>query len=198
VVSGTIARVKAFLSLPATRVAVRANPQATIPELGVGGFTDVVTGHVTVSLDPQFHDLAFSLRTWFPLTLAHELDHAARVLHGPGYGNTLLQTLVSEGLADAFAGQVFPGAPSIPWDHALTPEQVRAIWAFARPRLGHLQNSARHGAWFYGSGRVPRWAGYTIGFDIVASYLRNHPGATPASITRLPARRILRESGYHP
>ena len=145
-----------------------------------------------------FHDMQTALQTWLPLTLAHELDHAQRVLDGPGYGRTLLQNMVSEGLADSFAGQVFPGAPAIPWDHSLSLAAEHVVWAFARPRLGHVQNSGRHAMWFYGTGRVPRWAGYTIGYDIVTSYLRAHPGATPASITDLPARRILRESSFRP
>lgn len=198
VVRATIARAEAKLPLPATRVSLRARPEATIPELGVGGFTDVVTGHVFVSMDPAFHDMQTALQTWLPLTLAHELDHAQRVLDGPGYGRTLLQNMVSEGLADSFAGQVFPGAPAIPWDHSLSLAAEHVVWAFARPRLGHVQNSGRHAMWFYGTGRVPRWAGYTIGYDIVTSYLRAHPGATPASITDLPARRILRESSFRP
>jgi hypothetical protein len=157
VVRATIARARSLIPLPATRVSIRADPEATIPELGVGGFTDVVNGRVHISIDPEFHDLPAAMRTWLPLTLAHELDHAERVLHGPGYGRTLLGTMVSEGLADAFAGQVFPDAPAIPWDHALTPEQERAVWAYAEPRLGHRQNSGRHSLWFYcataGSGR---------------------------------------------
>ena len=198
VVRITISRVRGLLSLPPTVVAVRADAAATIPELGVGGFTDTVTGHVTISIDPDTHDLARSLRTWLPLTLAHELDHVERILDGPGYGQTLLATMVSEGLADAFAGQAFPAAPAIPWDHALSGDQERAVWAFARSRLAHRQNSGRHSLWFYGTGRIPRWAGYTIGFDIVHSYLRSHPGATAASIVRLPARRILRESTFRP
>jgi uncharacterized protein YjaZ len=198
VVRGTIARAKALLRLPATRVSVRADAQATIPELGVGGFTDVISGHVTISIDPQFRDLPSAMRTWLPLTLAHELDHAERVLHGPGYGRTLLGTIVSEGLADAFAGQVFPDAPAIPWDRALSPSQERAVWAYARARLLHRQNSSRHSLWFYGTGPIPRWAGYTIGYDLVGSYLRSHPGATAASITDLPAPKILRESGFRP
>jgi hypothetical protein len=198
VVRATIRQAETILPLPATRVSVRADPRATIPELGVGGFTDVVTGHVFISMDPTFHDRQAALRTWLPLTLAHELDHAQRVLDGPGYGRTLLQAMVSEGLADAFAGQVFPAGPSMPWDHALSPATERVVWAFARPRLGHLQNSGRHAEWFYGTGPVPRWAGYTIGYDIVESYLRSHPGTTPASITDLPARRILRESTFRP
>jgi uncharacterized protein YjaZ len=130
------------------------------------------------------------------VTVAHELDHAERTLHGPGYGTTLLDAMVSEGMADAFARQALPDASAIPWDRALNRVEEDLVWRLARPRLGERQDSAAHALWFYGSGRLPRWAGYTIGRDIVRSYLRRHPNQDPAGIVRLSARRILAASRF--
>jgi hypothetical protein len=196
VVRATILQVQKLFPDLAAMVRVRVNPAASIPEVGVGGFTDLTTGVVTMSLDPSFSGFGTTLRVWLPLTLAHELDHAQRTLHGPGYGDTLLQAMVSEGMADAFARQVFPHAPPIPWDHVLNRVEVYLLWRLARTRLGERQDSAAHAMWFYGTGRVPRWAGYTIGRDIVESYLGRRPGVTAAQIVRLPARRILRGSRF--
>lgn len=40
-----------------------------------------------------------------------------------------------------------------------------------------------HPAWFYGSDRkVPRWAGYTLGYNLVASYLAKHPKVLPSKL----------------
>jgi Predicted Zn-dependent protease (DUF2268) len=195
-VTATARRVGRHLPDLSTVVKVRANPGAIIPEVGVGGYTDVGTGEVTISLDPDFAGLRTTLRVWLPLTMAHELDHAQRTLHGPGYGRTLLQAMVSEGLADAFALEAYARAPAIPWDHALNRVEEYVLWRAARSRLGERQDSAGHALWFYGSGRLPRWTGYTIGFHIVQSYLRRHPGLTAARMVTMPAARILRGSRF--
>ena len=47
---------------------------------------------------------------------------------GPGYGITLAEALVTEGLADHFVAEAFPDTPPQPWDHALSAEQeTRAL-----------------------------------------------------------------------
>jgi uncharacterized protein YjaZ len=140
-------------------------------------------------------DLAKSLRVWLPREIAHELDHTARIQVGPGYGSTLLDELVTEGMADAFSLQSSFETPRIPWDHALTKAQERTVWARARRHLGQ---NVDHAEWFFGSGDLPRWTGYTIGFDIVSSYLRMHPGTTAADLVTMDAETILRRSGFVP
>jgi hypothetical protein len=192
----TTRRVQEFFPELRTTARIRIDPAATIPEMGVGGFTDVVTGVVTISLDPGHPDFERTLRTWLPITLAHELDHAERTLSGPGYGNTLLQAMVSEGMADAFAGQVLPASPAIPWDHALSRAEESVVWREARPRLGRRQSSAQHALWFYGTESIPRWAGYTIGHDIVGSFLLRHPEVTAAQMVRMRAGRVLEGSRF--
>ncbi|MBI4298995.1 MAG: hypothetical protein HY666_04455, partial [Chloroflexi bacterium] len=42
----------------------------------------------------------------------------------------------------------------------------------------------------------PQWTGYTIGFQIVHSYLERHPGVRPASLVGLHARSIYEGAGY--
>lgn len=42
---------------------------------------------------------------------------------------------MTEGMADAFATQAFPAAPAHPWAEALTPQQLRKLWARAQPSL---------------------------------------------------------------
>ena len=39
--------------------------------------------------------------------------------------------------------------------------------------------------------RIPRWAGYTLGFDLVKKYLAKHPAESAASLVHVPAREIL-------
>ena len=172
---------KAFTLLPhrgRIRIDVRVDAKQTIPEIGVGSFTDR-NGNVEIAIDVKRGDLRPTLETWIPASVAHELHHSSRIRTGPGYGVTLGDALVSEGLADHFVFEVFPRTPSQPWDHALTTAQERALWLVARRELNIRLGYDRQ-QWFFGSGKIPRWAGYTLGYDIVAAYLHHHRSASDA------------------
>jgi hypothetical protein len=121
---------KALALLPhrgRVEITVRVSPERTIPGIGIGGFTGP-KGNVAIAIDPSHTDLRHTLETWIPATVAHELHHSSRMRVGPGYGVTLGQAIVSEGLADRFAYEVFPDTPPQPWDHALTKAQEQASW----------------------------------------------------------------------
>jgi uncharacterized protein YjaZ len=168
-------------------ITVRANPDVVIPEIGVGGYVDR-RGNVFVALDPHRADLRHALRIWIPDTVAHELHHSSRIRMGPGYGVTLGQAMVSEGLADRFSYEVFPHTPPHPWDHALTKAQERSAWRQARPLLS--ERDYGHSEWFFGTGAVPRWAGFTLGYELVGRYLTEHR-QSPSDAVTTPASRVL-------
>lgn len=168
-------------------ITVEVNPDVTIPEIGIGGYSDP-RGNVTVAIDPTHVDLRHVLKTWIPSTVAHELHHSSRIRLGPGYGVTLGQAMVSEGLADRFSYEVFPHTPPKPWDHALTKAQVHTFWLQARPLLNSGDFS--HSDWFFGSGGMPRWVGFTLGYDIVGRYLTEHH-RSPSDAVTTPAVKVL-------
>jgi uncharacterized protein YjaZ len=146
-----------------------------IRQTGVGGVTDSGTGAVSIEIGttsplPRRNVLTVQLRR----TLAHELEHAARVTVGPGYGSTLLDTIVSEGLADTFATSLYPDALH-PQTHALSARQEHRLWMRARQHLYELLWGARHDHWMFGGGGFPRWTGYTLGSDLVAAAHHRHP-----------------------
>jgi uncharacterized protein YjaZ len=130
------------------------------------------------------------------VTVAYELDHVARVNHGPGFGSTLLEVMVTEGMADAFAAQAFPEAPAQPWAEVLSPQQLRTLWARAQPSLDQLLDLHGYAKWFQGKGRLPAWTGYSIGSGIVSSYLARHPEARASDLVTVPAQEVLRGSGW--
>ncbi|MGI9503926.1 MAG: DUF2268 domain-containing putative Zn-dependent protease, partial [Geminicoccaceae bacterium] len=39
-----------------------------------------------------------------------------------------------------------------------------------------------HHAWFFGTGDLPCWLGYTLGWEIVGHYLRVHEDARPSRL----------------
>jgi hypothetical protein len=161
---------------------VRLDPKNTVPDIGVGAIPDPGTGEVYLSLDdhskPGFRR---SLATWLPASLARVLFLSSRIRTGPGYGVSLGEALVSEGLSDHFVAQAFPKTPPLPWDHrAMTPRQEAGLWKRARPDLA-IPGAYDHPLWFFGAGgknALPRWSGFTLAYRIVQPYLT--PTRTPA------------------
>jgi uncharacterized protein YjaZ len=133
--------------------------------------------------------------TWLPLTVAHELNHSARILDGPGYGTSLRDTMISEGLADQFAKAMVPTAPEAPWTTALTARQTVELWRRAQPLLGKRSLTLNR-AWLFGSEDVPHWTAYTLGSRIVAAQRARRPDWSWYDVTREASDRILDESRY--
>jgi uncharacterized protein YjaZ len=179
----TLARVVEVLPMTALTITVSPNAARAIGGYGIGGFT---TDGRTVDLfiDPAFPDLAGVLVTRVAPMLAHEAHHAAR-FRGAGYGRTLLEAMVSEGMADHFAIELL-GAVVPPWSDALAANETDAWLAQARP----LFNSAAYGheRWFFGTTpEIPRWAGYTLGYRPIDRYKQSHPGATAVTLVNTQA-----------
>ncbi|MGH7141584.1 MAG: DUF2268 domain-containing putative Zn-dependent protease [Minisyncoccia bacterium] len=162
-------KVEAVLALPAVDVVVADNPDAAIPETGVGGFSP--SAHlVYISIDPLHPALEKNLEREIQSTLAHELHHCAR-WQAVGYGKTLLEALVSEGLADHFDLEVNGGEPK-PWSVAIGGDALEAMQEKAKADF--FNEHYNHAAWFFGSQQdgIPRWAGYSLGFHLAAEYMK--------------------------
>ena len=194
VVQRTLDLVDRRLPGPPTVIAITHDAHV-IPEVGTNGFTDPRTGRVSIEFT-RVGAVSFNqtLTFWLPRVLAHELDHSVRILAGPGYGNTLLDAMVSEGLADNFDTSVFPGSPQ-PWDVAITHDQAGTLWQQAQPMLANDSLSVIRG-WLFGDGTIPRWTAYTLGYQLVAGYLARHPDTDIAAATRRTSAEILAGSGF--
>lgn len=179
----TLASVASRLEVVGVTITIVPDPDQAIGGWGLGGFTpDAAT--VSIYLDPDFPELGALLPSRLPQLLAHELHHAVRHRQ-PGYGGTLFEAMISEGMADRFAIELL-GVPVPPWSGALTASEADRLLEIAR--LEFDAAGYDHPKWFFGStGAVPRWTGYTLGYRIVAAYQDAHPGATAASLVATPA-----------
>lgn len=195
-VTRDLTRIAALLPGPSTVIIIEQSANVT-PQTGELGYTDPTTGQVLIQLDPR-SQVPFSetLAVWLPEALAHEIHHSVRTLAGPGFGTTLGEFLVSEGMASAFFHQAFPGT-NAPWDSALTPVQEHTLWDRAKPLLNQT-GLLLYEQWFYGGNGVPEWAGFTIGYHIAEDYIQHHPGTTAASLVAAPAATVLAGSTYAP
>jgi len=147
-------------------------------------------------------------QSWLEYTIVHEYAHLVRNLMFPRgiaggrlvYMNTkepetLLDAMIAEGIADAFALSVTSKVvPS--WTDALNPEETEHIWPRVRRRLGVPDPTDIRRMLFGDNDRVPQWTGYTLGYRMVQSYLKTRPETTISEIVELPGSEILAGSSY--
>ena len=193
-----LGRINGLLPGPHSTITVNyAQGSALITQAGVYGFTNPLTVRIRAGFGPTSQvTTGEALRLWFPRALAHEVNHAVRMLKGPGFGPTLLPQLISEGMATAFDQAAFPG-PVDPWTHAITPARECALWKKTEPQLGY---TGLYDAWMFGdkSLGIPNWTGFTVGYHVVNDYRRYHPGVSWEKLALTSAATILAGSHYQP
>ena len=174
------------LTLPQIDIVVADNPKDTISEIGICG--NVYTPHfVLINIDPEFSQINNILSKEIKSTLAHELHHCVRI-QGVGYGETLFEAMVSEGLADHFDSEI-TGAKPRPWSIALDNKQANGLMKLAEKEF--FASDYNHNDWFFGSEKrqIPKWTAYTLGFNIVRDYI-GKTGETASSLVNTKAERF--------
>jgi Predicted Zn-dependent protease (DUF2268) len=134
-------------------------------------------GHEKRPLDAQLRAL-----------LAHELHHAMRS-RGPGYGSTLGEALVSEGLAQCYEEQV--GCPTPNYAVEVRGPALSELARLAKDELWSDQYD--HSKWFFGSktdATFPWSGGYSLGYVLVRSWLER-AGVSASAAVSVAAREIL-------
>jgi hypothetical protein len=174
--------VRAVTSIDDLRISIISDAAQVIPEIGLGGFNPSAN-EIEIYGDPNLPDLSGVIESELFQILAHEVHHVLR-RRAVGYGTTLLQAAVSEGLADHFVLELREGEGQ-PWSVALEPDELE-VWL---PEvIARANGPYDHEEWFYGTtSGVPRWAGYAVGFALVQKYLDDHPGLTPSGLANEPA-----------
>lgn len=164
VLHDAFARSAAMLPLGRVDAVVKAGT-FVIPEKGHVGWAPE-PGIIYLTVDPNHQSLHQNANNSLERMFAHELHHCAR-WDGPGYGMTLGEVLVSEGLAGHFVQEIY-GPPLEPWESVPGPV-LRLHLAEAQAEWD--SRDYEHSRWFFGSRDLPRWLGYSLGFQIVDRYL---------------------------
>ncbi len=170
-----IALASRHVDLPRFDLVVRSQPGGGIPEWGIGGQAPA-PGIIEVTINPErMFDPALLIRT-----LVHEMHHLIR-WDGPGYGRSLGEALVSEGLAGQFVLQVLGGKPD-PWDATAPSSGVarRAMNEWSRLDYDHAE-------WFFGKGKIRKWSGYGLGYRLISEYLANAPDHDAVTLAKAKA-----------
>ena len=171
-------------------IAIVDNPERIIPEVGVGGFT-YSDNFILISLDPEFpgfNDRVINIE--LQRVFVHELSHAAR-WKTVGYGKTLLEALITEGLADHFEKEITNKNPN-PWSVALDKSQIKQM--MKRAEKEYNNKNYNHNEWFFGSKEkgIPRWTGYALGYNLVAEYFEKNPSKKSSQLHNLKAEKFIK------
>ncbi|NHV88755.1 DUF2268 domain-containing protein [Cronobacter dublinensis] len=151
---------------PRLDILVHRAPGQVIPEIGLAG--RAYHGALfSMGIDPDNPHLLSSLTDGtLRRQILHEVHHCLRMA-GPGYGWTPGEALVSEGLAGQFVTWLLGSLPE-PWERALD----RAALTAAPVSVAALDGAPYdHAAWFFGTGTLPRWYGYTLGYHMAGAWL---------------------------
>lgn len=169
-----------LLPLQDTDVIVKAG-RSVIPEKGHLGYAPEA-GLIYVTVDPENPALKTNPSQSLERMLAHELHHSSR-WDGPGYGQTLGEALVSERLAGHFAQEAYGGQPE-PWERV--PARILRNH-LPKARAEWQSTDYDHAEWFFGSQQIPRWAGYSLGYELVRRYLAEHAHTKPSELVHAEA-----------
>ena len=186
-VEATKAIVSRLVAPPRLDILIQRIPGWVIPEIGMVGHS-YRPSLFSLTLDPDNLNFIRSLGDGnLRRQVAHEVHHCLRSAR-LGYGRSLGDALVSEGLAGHFVTRLFATPPE-PWEQAVEPAVARRLFpdivALASPEYDH-------NAWFFGAGgKYPRWLGYTLGYMTVGRWLQTMPAVDGNTLVSVPATDVL-------
>lgn len=181
-----------LLGISYVNITVYPNPNFVVLETGEGGYA--VSGDwFQIYIDPTRpeKELVKIINKNIPLTIYHELNHVAR-WNKTGYGSTLPEAIISEGLASVFVAENWNKANS-PWIK-YSQEEIDKLIQIYQKRDKNSDGKYNHDDWFYGTGDLPKWAGYKLGFRIVKLVRENNPEIDWDKLINMTAEEIIKLS----
>lgn len=157
--------------------------ESTVRSTATGGYAlDAMAILLYIDCSSKYANMAVD--RWVKASLQHELAHIVRNATR-GYGKTLLETMVSEGTA-SYVEQGLNQKLRIPYI-----QRIRGEEKFLRHAKKIMKRKKYdHGAWYFGSGAIPNWMGYRLGYNIVSAFMKRCPKVSIAELVRLPAQQI--------
>lgn len=160
-----------------------SSPALVIPELGIGG-SSVFEGDIIIDINFSRKDISHVIKKELPSQLYHELSHVVREAT-VGYGETLLGVLVSEGVGSYVENRL--SHRTMPYTKPIWNELK--YWEKAKPLLS--KKNYNHSEWFFGTGKLPRWIGYRLGYLLVDSFMKRQKNLSLSQLVRTKSNKIL-------
>jgi uncharacterized protein YjaZ len=158
------------------------------------GVTGVTIGakDIILQFDPTIKGWEEALKS----CVAHEFHHAyvMSLDENSGVSTNLLDYLIFEGRADAFAHTVYPQYASA-WTKEERSKEIAPLWNKLKTKLQDQDYKFQREVMF-GSAEWPDWTGYTLGYSIVRSCLKNKPQLSVLEWTKMKPEEILKCSDF--
>lgn len=154
---------------------------------GVGGFSPW-KNTILVDINPSVKDWETALNN----TIAHEYNHS--VVYNFHKWETLLDSIIFEGLAEHYREQVV-GGEKASWAKAVPQKECKRYFSKLKEKL----NSKNHQLYrevFFGSEKYPLWLGYSLGYQIVKSFLSKNKEKSWIDIVKMKPKEILKNSSF--
>ncbi len=121
----------------------------------------------------------------------HEYHHTSRLHKLSGDNDTLLGTLIMEGLAEKAVEEFCGKAYLAPWVTSLQESQInQLIEKVYQPNFEIKKSERLHGDLLYGTRQVPKMAGYAVGYQLVDKFCQRKKLNTKQMLS-LPAIKFL-------
>lgn len=170
-------------------VVVWDSPDSSIEQYGMGGHT-MSLHYISISLAPKNPNIQNNFIENFKNTLLHEFHHAARLQALPMDYAPRLEISIREGLAEHFEIEILGKKPEV-WDTALTSEQLAKFVEIAKGNKS-IEDFYVYD-WLFGNKEleIPEWTGYSVGFYLVADYLKKHPEQKASTLYAVSAEEFI-------
>ncbi len=134
----------------------------------------------TIALNVRHRNFKKRLHVELPKVIAHELYHTVRTRKNK-YPETLLEMFIEEGLAIHFELEVYGGEPPA-YAVRLSDKVLRKTIEMARKSFYSTRFSQDN--WFHGGNtkKIPRSAGYCIGYFLVKNMLEKNTQNTVSKL----------------
>lgn len=154
---------------------------------GVGGFS-AWKNTILIDINPTVRNWETALIN----TMVHEYNHS--VVYNFHKWESLLDSIIFEGFAEHFREWVV-GGERAPWTKAVSQEECKKHFSKLKTKL----NSKNHQLYrevFFGSEKYPLWLGYSLGYQIVRSFLSKHKEKSWIDIVKIKPKEILKQSSF--
>lgn len=154
---------------------------------GVGGFSPW-KNTIIIDINPSAKEWKKALEN----TLTHEYNHSvARKYHE---WETVLDGFIFEGFAEKFREEILGGKE--PWTHAVSKEECLEFFKKLKDKL-NSKDQDLYMEIFFGSKNYPHWLGYSLGYQIVDSYLKNTEKINWRKLIKIKPKEILENSKFN-
>ena len=153
---------------------------------GIGGFCPGKS-NILIDLNPTS-----GWKNALEKVIYHEFNHS--IVSLPPKKWALIDSLIFEGLADNFI-QHFCHEKLPPWSKALSLKESKKFFKKIKNLLS-LRSYKIHCQVFFENKKYPLWTGYSIGYQIVKSFLKKYKHLGWRKIMKLNPEEILEKSGF--